>query len=168
MTRRISLNFRAALTGRASEAIPVVLLTIDHPLLAEPQRLSTDNTERLSDEPRLYCTRSRGDVYTFAPIDVILPGDSADRAPAAELGVPLVDESLLQALRSTVAPGTCRIELVDAAAPDIVEMSWGVFDIAAASFDTAEARVKLTHEHFENEPWPAGSFYPNWFGGLFQ
>lgn len=56
--RRISLNARLAHESEASAEIEVALFTIEHPLLPAPIRLSTDNTERLTDDPPTYGTRS--------------------------------------------------------------------------------------------------------------
>ena len=58
MSRRLSLNARQAQIDPVSPEIDVVLIEIAHPDLDAPLRLSTDNTEMISDEPRIYGTRS--------------------------------------------------------------------------------------------------------------
>jgi hypothetical protein len=46
--RVLSLNFRKALYAQESGEVPIFLLTITHPSLAAPIRLSTDPTARIS------------------------------------------------------------------------------------------------------------------------
>ena len=65
MSRRVSLNARQAQIDPVSAEIDVVLIEITHPDLDAPIRLSTDNTERISDEPLIYGTRSPGAGLTL-------------------------------------------------------------------------------------------------------
>ena len=49
--RNVSLNFRTEMFRQESGETPVLLLTITHPDLDQPVRLSTDPTQRLSADP---------------------------------------------------------------------------------------------------------------------
>ena len=48
----------------------MALLTVSHADLDEDLRLCTNPVERLQEDPLLYGTRSRGERYLFAPIEV--------------------------------------------------------------------------------------------------
>ncbi|TIY07279.1 MAG: hypothetical protein E5V16_21390, partial [Mesorhizobium sp.] len=56
--RRVSLNARLAIDQVATDELEVVLVMIEHPLLEEPVRLSSDNADRISVEPLMCGTRS--------------------------------------------------------------------------------------------------------------
>lgn len=146
----------------------VVLLTLTHPGLPEPVYLSTDPTERISSDPYLLGTRSRGRIYKCVPVDVVVPGDSANRPGEARLSVQLIDPAILKVLRRDPSPGQIALELVTAAAPDTIEVDFGSFTIAAAPWTQPEVTVVLQQPSLTQEPFPFGSMTPNAFGGLFR
>jgi hypothetical protein len=65
MSRLVSLNVRVAANAEHASEVPVALVTITHPGLDAPVRLSSDPTSRLSADPLRYGTYHRGDVYEF-------------------------------------------------------------------------------------------------------
>ena len=67
--RRVSLNARLAREAGSTAAIEAALFEITHPDLEAPIRLSTDNTERLSDDPaflRIFVERNAGLLVLFS------------------------------------------------------------------------------------------------------
>lgn len=165
--RVLSLNFRKALFSQESGEVPVFLATITHPSLSAPIRLSTDPTSRISTDPLVYGTVSRGDTFFYAGIDLTLP-DEQDRAPpTSKLTVANVTRDLIPLARSIPSPATIKIEVVLASALDVVEMALPAFQMTNLVYDLASLVFDLTIDALVTEPYPSGTFSPAEFQGLF-
>ena len=164
--RTLSVTFIEAIARRATGEVPVILLRLTHPDLAEPILLSSNPTERHSDTP-VYKTVSRGDDYLFCPMEVVLPDDAADSVPRARLQISNVDRRTITAMRSTPTPAKVRMEIVLASAPDDIEIDWPEFDLSGAEYDANQISFDLTMNDIALEPYPAQTFKPAWFPGLF-
>lgn len=147
--------------------VPVFLITIEHPTLSTPMRISSDNTERFSVDPLMYGTTSRGEEYYFLPISVTPPDEGDDRAPAIRIQMDNVARTLVPLLRSVSTPPVFTIEMVFASDPDTVEASWPEFDLSNAEYNSETVMLDLVIDAMQNEPYPAGRFNPEGFGGLF-
>jgi len=120
MTRRlISAPGRRRFDGTDKAGIDLLLMEITHPALDAPLRLSTDMTERLSDDPLLYGSRStwRGadpltQPFHFIAADFEWPGDMEDDGPQGRVIFSQVHSTLLAALRSFTTPATCQMALM--------------------------------------------------------
>jgi hypothetical protein len=155
-----------ALTGQDTGEVFVMLVTIDHAVLAEPLRFSSDPTERVSDTPLIYKTASRGDDFIFVPMEITLP-DDADGAPQrAGVRVSNVGREQITLLRSVSTPASVTMELVVASDPDTVGMTLPVLDLTDASWDAAAVQLTLTIDALDKEPFPAGTFDPASFPAL--
>ncbi len=165
--RVLSLEFREALFGQESGDVPIFLLTITHPLLPEPIRLTTDPTERKSDTPLVYRTMSRGEEYLYAGIEVSLPDEEDRSPPTSKLIIGNVTRELIPLARSITTPASVRIDCVLASSLDFVEMSWPGFDMSNLVADAATLQFDLTIDAFMTEPCPAGTFSPAYFPSLF-
>lgn len=170
--RRLSLNARMAQDAVSTDRIDVVLFEIEHPLLADPIRLSTDNTERLSDDPLMYCTRStwRGadpvtEPFLFILADALLPSDLDDAPAAGKIVLVSLDREIVGLLRSFTEPATIHMAVVSASAPDLVEAEWSGLDITDASWPD-EITLTFSREVIEREPFPAGRMSRARFPGL--
>lgn len=164
--RILSLNFRKALFGQESGEVPIFLLTITHPSLTVPFRLSTDPTERKSDTPLIYRTMSRGEEFLYAGIDVTLPDEEDRSPPTSKLIIPNVDRELMPLARSISSPAVVKIEAVLASSTDYVEMYWPGFDMSNLVADAATLTFDLTTDALMTEPCPAGTFSPAYFPAL--
>lgn len=165
--RTLSLNFRQALFAQESAEVPVFLLTITHDELAEPILLSTDPTTRISDDPLQYATVSRGETYLFAGIELTIPDDQDKAPPAAKLSIANVDRGLIPLARSVSSPPQVRIEAVLASDPDTVEITWPAFDMSNVVYNATALQFDLTIDALVTEPFPALTFTPAHFPGLF-
>lgn len=166
MSRTLSLAMREAMNSQETGECAVVLLTLEHPSFAEPLLLSSDPTERLSEDPLSYGTVSRGETYVFCPMGVSLPDDLGERAPAARLMVENVSRELVAVLRGLSSPGTARVEIVLASSPDDVEIEYPAFDIVRAQYNANTITLELSIDALTEEPYPAGAFNPSGFPGL--
>lgn len=165
--RIISLNFRTNMFAQEAGEVAVALLTITHPSLADPIRLSTDATERFSTDPLAYGTTSRGNEYLFVGAQVAMP-DEQDKAPPTSKLVLFDVQGLLTPLaRSVTSPPSIAIEIVLASAPDTVEISVPAMDMVNLTYVAGQLTFDLAIDALALEPFPAGNFDPASFPALF-
>lgn len=166
--RLISLTARTAFNAQETDKVPVWLLTVTHELLAEPLRFSSDPTERLSTDPLAYGTTSRGEIFGFLPIGVVMPDDSADAPPAMRIVIDNVSRPMVQLLRSfSSPPADVLVEMVLSTTPDVVEVTWPAFQLVNQTSDGGQVTADLVVNAVATEPYPAGIFSPSAFPGLF-
>lgn len=165
--RILSLNFRQALFSQESGEVPIFLLTITHPSLDAPIYLSTDATERFSETPLMYRTQSRGVDFLYAGIDITIPDEQDKSPPASKLTIANITRDIIPLARSVNTPPSVKIEAVLASALDDVEMTWPALDMSNLTYDANQLVFDLTMDALVTEPYPAGTFSPAYFGGLF-
>jgi hypothetical protein len=157
MSRALTAAVRRALFAPETEEAFLILLTLSHPGLAAPLRVTSDAVD----------TDSRGETFAACPFDLALPDDSDARAPRARLSVDNVDRAIVQAVRSLESPPAVLIEIVRAAAPDTVEARFADFRLVNVTYDAHLVQGDLCVEDFTTEPFPAAIFSPSLFPGLF-
>lgn len=157
MSRPLSLPARAALYAPETGEAFIILLTISHPDLPAPIRVSGDSLD----------TESRGETFAAFPFALSLPDDEDNKSPRARLVIDNVDRTIVRAVRQLTSSPTVRIEIVRAAAPDTVEARFEDFRFTNISYDSQVVEGDLTIEDFTAEPYPAASFSPSLFPGLF-
>lgn len=171
--RLVSLNLRLAQDAPSSDKIEAALFVIEHPDLEAPIRLSSDNTERLSEDPLYYGTRStwRGadpttDPYLWVVASAVLPGDDEEAPASATVVLHNLDARMIGILRSITAPATVHMAVVLADAPDLIEAEW--LDNRLTGFDATagEIAIQIGREEIEQEHFPAGRLTRNRFPGL--
>jgi hypothetical protein len=167
MSRTISLTARAAYNAEQTGEIDIFLITVTHETIVTPQRYSSDPTTRLSVDPLVYGTVSRGNTFEFLPISLVMPDDSAQTPPAIKLVLDNVLRQAIPLLRSISTPPSVTIEMVLKSAPDVVEVSWADFDLVNTDYTAESVSVDLTINALATEPYPSGTFTPSGFGGLF-
>lgn len=165
--RILSLNFREAMFGQETGEVPIWLLTITHPSLDEPVRLTTDNTERKSSDPLIYRTMSRGEEYLYVGIDLTLPNEEDKNPPASKLTISNVARELIPLARSVITPPSIKIEAVLASALDDVEIELPQMDMMNVSYNAAQLVFDLGIDSLISESFPGGTFSPANFPGLF-
>lgn len=157
MSRNLSLLARQAVYAPQTDEAFLVLLTLAHPDLSAPVRVSSDAVD----------TVSRGAVFVAFPFGIVLPDDDERRSPRARLVIDNVDRTIVQTIRGLVTPPVLTIEVVRAAAPDIVEAVFTDFRLANVVYDARVVEADLCVEDFTMEPFPAACFTPSLFPGLF-
>lgn len=167
MSRTVSVTMREAMNSQETSEITVGLLTITHPSFPTPLLLSSDPTERLSDEPLTYGTTSRGDTYIFCPMVVSLPDDIGERAPTARLMIENISQNIVEKIRGISEPGIGKLEIVLASSPDDVEIGYPDFEIKRAVYNANIITLELSIDALTDEPFPADTFNPSGFPGLF-
>lgn len=156
MPRTVSTPMRAAAFAQETGEAPLVLLTIDHPDLAAPIRVTSDAVD----------TVSRSETYVAFPFRVALPDDT-EEAARAQLEIDNVDRQIVQALRSIASPPTVRLEVVLASTPDLVEAGPFDFQLEEARYDALVVSGELAFEPVLDLAVPGDSMSPGLFPGLF-
>ncbi|MBX5268542.1 DUF1833 family protein [Rhizobium sp. NLR17b] len=167
MSRDVSDRFRQAVYAQETDEVPICLLTVTHEDLEEPIYISSDPTTRLSDEPLVYGTESRGEQYIFLPFEFTIPDDKSDSAPRVQLTMENIDRTLVALLRSFSTPPSVKMEVILASDPDLVEITVPVLQMADATFNDHTISSTTVADQLINEPHPAGQFTPGSFPGLF-
>ncbi|MBD3786828.1 MAG: hypothetical protein IE922_07625 [Sphingomonadales bacterium] len=173
MSRRVSLNFRNAIDAEASGAIEVVLFSIEHDELEAPIRLSTDNADVISDEPRIYGTRSSWmgadpatEPYLWVLADALVPSDLEDAPASGQVSLELIDQEMAALVLSFVTRPSVSMAVVLASSPDLIEAEWTGLQIVSADIDTGSIVLSFGRDEIELEPWPAGRMTRGTFPGL--
>lgn len=172
--RRLSLNARMALEDPAPEEVEVVLFMIEHPELEEgPIRLTTDQTEELSEDPYLVGTRSdwRGSDPASQPFlwvvaDAIIPSDMDDAASSGSIVLDNLDSDMVKLIRSVATPPHVHVAVVMASSPNEIEAEWEDFLIVDANVTAGNITLRFSREDIENEPFPPGRATRNNLPGL--
>lgn len=167
MSRSLSLTMRMAANAQETGEVIIALVTVTHPSLDAPIRLSSDPTQILSVDDLTYGTVSRGDTYLFLPLKVTLPEESDDAEPGIQLVIDNVSREVVPVVRSITSPAQVTVELVLASDPDNVEVIWPDFDIVTVDYNASDVTIDLKINALTTEPYPSGRYRPGAFGGLF-
>jgi len=167
MARTISATLRSALYAEETGEVPIVLLTITHPLSASPAYVSSDPTQRITTDPLVYGTVSRGNQFLFVPFSIALPDDKNEAPPRAQIILDNVGRGFIPLLRSAVTPAKITIEVVLASSPNVVEVQVPQLDLVGADYDANSVTMTLAQYALQNEPFPADLITPSNFPGLF-
>lgn len=174
MARAVSLDARRSL-DRPDDDFQLVLLQIEHPDYAAPLRLSSDPTERLSDDPLLYGTRStfagadpETEPFVYAAMQLELPGDLTDAPTAMRIEFLAVTPDLTAVLRSVRTRPTLRAALVMASAPSVIEQEWRGLQVLAAPISAAAVSVEISRRPIEEEFAVPETMGRQRFPGLFR
>jgi len=167
VSRAVSDRFREAVYAQETDEVPICLLTVTHETLDDPIYISSDPTTRLSDEPLIYGTDSRGEQYIFLPFEFTLPDDKSDSAPRVLLTMDNINRELVALLRSFSTPPSVKLEIVLASDPDVVEITVPVLQMSDSTFEDHTISSTTVADPLINEPHPAGQFTPGAFPGLF-
>ena len=155
----ISAGFVESAFEVETEEVYLVLLTIDHYDLTEPIRV-VNNTESIV---------SRGMTFIACPFDVKLPNSTDEAPPTAQLRIDNVSKEVGIALREITDSVSVKLEVVNASD------SWGHVEADFSGFTLTNVVVNITSitgtlglDNLRVEPFPANSFTPGLFPGLFK
>ena len=157
MSRHITPQTRAAIYAPETDEVFIILLTLHHAGMEVPLRVCSGGQE----------TTSRGETFVAYPFALTLPEDEDGRAPRARLSIDNVDRQIVVAVRGLTSSPQVLIEIIRAAAPDVVEATFEDFRFTNIAYDSWVVTGDLTVEDFTAEPYPAASFSPSLFPGIF-
>ncbi|CAK0766154.1 conserved hypothetical protein [Gammaproteobacteria bacterium] len=156
---------RAMLSPEADDTL-ITLLTFSG-VGSETVRIADGYTQSLDSDELIYGVVSRGQQYVFIPVEITLPSEERESVPRCQIVIHDVTRSLMPTLRSLNQALNVNIELVLGSAPDNVEIAFPGFYLGAIGYSAEAITGELTLESMANEPFPADSFTPSGFPGLF-
>jgi hypothetical protein len=157
VSRTLSAPALAALNAPQTDKVFLALLTITHANLAQPVRVVNDMVN----------VTSRGNEYIGLPFQIDLPSEVEEELPRVRLTIDNVDRLLVEAVRTLTSPPTITLEVILASSPDTVEAGPLPFALRNAEYDSLVVTGELAFEDVLNEGFPAHSFTPNLFAGIF-
>lgn len=167
----VTASFREAAYAAETGRVILVLFTLTHEGLAVPIRISSDPTQRIesltTDAEIVYGTVSRGETYVFLPLTIKLPSDTDEGPGEMTIQFDNIHRAYTQTIREIFTPVAVNVEIVLDNALDTVEAQWPEFLLTNIRYDAATISGTLKLETLEREPFPAGSFTPSQFPGLF-
>ena len=158
MARSLSSTARAAIFAQQTGEVFVVLLALEHPDFSATLRVCSNDT----------AVTSGGYEYLPFPFDITLPDDIEDAPPRVALRIDNVDRRVVQEIRGIRGnPVTVRLSVVIASNPDAVEAGPFEFALRDVQYDSKTVEGTLMYEDILSESFPADSFTPARFPGLF-
>lgn len=156
MSRSFTPAGVSSLFAQTTDQIWLVLLTIH----ADVDIHLVNNNEAVT---------SKGRAFIPYPFDIVLPDDTLDRMPQAQLVIDNSDQMLVDTLRKISAPPKFTIELVRFDAPDTIEMTVSDLIMRSVNWDASTISASLELDDVFNQPFPSGSgsYTPRQFPGMF-
>lgn len=157
MSRVISEEALQSVFAQETDDAFLILLTINHAGLETPIRVTNNTVDVFS----------RGETFIAFPFEICLPDDEDEKTPRARLVMDNVERTVVQTIRGLASPPSVLIEIIRAADPESVEARFEDFKFTDISYDSKKIEGNLGIEDFTTEPFPAGSFCPSLFPGIF-
>jgi hypothetical protein len=135
-------------------------------------RFANGYTQRLTaleldESMTVYGVVSNGENYIFLPMEITLPSDEEGAAPRAQLTLHDVTQEAMPLVRSVSSAPEVTLQAVLASAPDSVEMSVGGLTLTGIHYTRDAITGTLSADNLALEPFPADTFVPSCFPGLF-
>lgn len=162
----VSQSLRTALLEEESGNEICCLVTIEHQNLTQPIRVTATPLEVLGEE--IYGLESRGETFIFLPFDFKLPDQGDGLAPRVELQIENVSQEITAAFKQMMSPAVCKVELVLSSDPDTVEMMWDDLILRGGAGDILYITADVTADDVTRERYPADSYSPSLYPGIFQ
>lgn len=153
----LSTEMQTAMFSQETDDGLLVLLTITHDDLSTPIRVVANGED----------ITSRGNSFTAFPFEILLPSDEPDSPPNAQLTIDNVSREIGQAIRTISSAAAVLIEVIRLKSLDTVELSFPSLNLRNVRFDAGKVTGDLTSEDLQIEPYPADTFNPSFFPGMF-
>ena len=169
----LSSDFEKAALGSTTAEVYVCLIEINHPLLAVPVLLSSDQSGDILqyDEETgrpIYYTRHNGRDYIGADFSFIPPGTPDENTiPSAKFTV-ATHPSILAPMREIHEAPVFTATFVLASDPETVINRLPDMILTSVEYDAAQITGTLDFDHFLNEPVPCKKFFPSTTPALFK
>ena len=150
-------HFREAAFAPTTEEAFICLLTIKHESLSEDLRFCNNGVSVIRNKKE----------YLPLPFTLTLPDDSEESPPTACIVMDNVSRELVASLHGITKAPTVDIALVSSRDWDVVEAHWDNFEMRQITDDAFTMKADLFLESLDREPWPAGTYTPAMFRGMF-
>jgi len=158
MPRTLTARTLREINLRESGEAYLLLVTISHPEIPGGELRIVNNTQVIT---------SRGLDYEPRGFTWTLPEDTDDAAGELEFSFDNVDSETTDWLRQITDAPDVLIEVIGATDPDTVEISIEDLKLRGISIDVAKVSGKLAHEDVLNFRFPADSYAPEEWAGIF-
>lgn len=172
MTGRV-LSSRMVSGANASETDhePAVLLTIMHPDLTQPIRVTDTPVELL--DPATYGEDvfgviSRGEVFICLGFEFILPAENDQMTQTVSLQIDNVGRDLVDPILNLQSAPEMKLEVILTSHPDEVEFTIDDLKLKAVKGTAIVLSADVTTEDITREPYPKDRFTPARFPGVFK
>lgn len=155
MSNELSNDLKAQLFKQEAEDPYLTLLTIE----------GSDGTYRLVNNTRDFV--SRGQTFVAFPMKVRMPVDDGESAREFQLDFDNASLLLIRALRSVTEPIPCKVEMVLASMPDVVQSSVEDLLIKSVSYNAKQVTAKIVLDNFLAVAMTSESYTPSLYPGLF-
>lgn len=164
MSRNLSDIAVQALFNQETTESFVPLILLNHPQMPQPFRVAGSRSDVISND-----TFGFNQTYYAYPFSIQLPDEKEDRPPEVSIILDNVDKRLVDFLR-TPARGspTVTLTIVLESSPTTIEAGPFEFTLRSVEWNRLTIRGVLSYEQILDEPYPAGTFNPAEFPGLFQ
>lgn len=156
MARTLSAAALASAHAQETGEAWLVLLTITHPALAQPIRVTSDNQD----------TVSNGNTFQTFPFQITLPGEDPESPSRARLKIDNVDRSIVNTLRTITSAPSLMIQVVLASQPNVIEVEFTGLTLREAEYDAQSVIGDLVFEAIFVEPLTI-QMTPARFPGMF-
>ncbi len=186
MARSLSNVVKESLLSPNSDSHIILLMTLTGGGITTPIRICDSYLQRLPDladadpptppavsldgetqQDILYGTISRSEKFVYLPMQVLLPDEQHGSLPRASITMYDVTAYVLPALRTLTGPPSVFLELVMSNAPDTVIADFSGLKLASTTYTKDSISGQLVMDGLDTEPFPAHSFVPSSFPGLF-
>jgi hypothetical protein len=144
----LSVDGIAELSAQETGTAWLVLITVDHPDLDTPIRVTSDGVD----------TISQGNVFAPFPFEVTLPDDVEGRAPQALLKIDNTSLEVIALLRGLASPPVLTLQIVRSADPDVIEREWVDIEWRSSQYDVGAITGTLTVDDLATEEFPYVTF----------
>jgi hypothetical protein len=169
--REIPLSSLQSMYALEADEYPIILISISREGEEEIIRMSSDPTERISEDPIGYGTVSEvsgeEQTYVYFPFELTLPQDDGSTIPKMRIAVPNISAEIVWWLRSKLTTPIVTVTIVSSVDLDTAIATFPDFEMGSFSGGTLSIQGDLSLSNLEREPFPSGSFCPSSFPGLF-
>lgn len=142
------------LKSQNSETPWLVLMTVSHPSMPYPLRMTSDGVP----------TISRGETYVPYAFQITWPDDREGTVPIAQLMVDNTSQEIIAALRSISTAPKITFDIIRSSNPDIVERSVSGLELRNITYNVGTISGQLTAEDWATEEFPFSTFDGRWRG----
>lgn len=172
MSRQATMSpeaIKQAYSVDADSALITLLTVYDVDGVTAIARIASDYIERIeeTDADVIYGVISRGNKFTFLPLNIVNPSEPGSGTSVASLSINDVTRYVTPLIRNLKAPPKILMELVLSKTPNLVEISFTDFYISSFTYTADSVSCELSMVNLAREPFPSHNMTPIYFPGLF-
>ena len=160
---------RAIFSPEADTDILMLLTIYAEDEVTASVRLADGFTQRLSEtaDEVTYGVVSNSQQFIFLPMEVTMPSEEESQAPRCSIVIQDVTRYIIPIIRTITYQPKVKLDIVLSKTPDVVEVSFSDFYINNFTYNANQVTADLSMIDYEREGFPAHSFTPAYFPGLF-